>query len=110
MRSGFSLGAVMALAFSSSAMAGLPAIRQEPPRPEPAPRRKTRRRDVRASGSIATLPHKHERERSRRLRQAAQVELNRANRWLRDRRKPTIGFGDPLPEFGLTRSGRKVAL
>lgn len=60
--------------------------------------------------SIADAPHRHERERSRRLRQHAQVELNRANRYLRSVGKPTVGFADKLPEFGLTRRGRKVRL
>lgn len=60
--------------------------------------------------SPAGYSHDHERERSRRLRQECVVELNRANRYLRAQHKPEIDFGDPLPEFGLTRRGRKVAL
>ena len=55
-------------------------------------------------------PHEHEREASRRLRQECVAELNRANRYLRAHGGLEIGFGDPLPEFGLTRSGRKVRL
>lgn len=118
---GLRLAALAGLA--SSAMAAPLAAVPVHPEPDAKPRRPRPKgkRSSRAGYRIydrlpaginrhTGRPHEHEREKSRRLRQECVAELNRANRYLRSVRKPTIGFGDPLPEFGLTRSGRKVPL